>query len=57
MDSFLDNANDDELTGVCRFDLEKCFDTIDHEMLLFKPVYMNWQELNYHGFLIMMPFC
>ena len=36
MDSFLDNINHGELTGVCLFDLAKCFDTIDHELLLYK---------------------
>ena len=34
IDSFLDNINHDKLTGVCLFDLAKCFDTIDHELLL-----------------------
>ena len=34
--SFLDNINHGELTGVCLFDLAKCFDTIDHELLLYK---------------------
>ena len=36
IDSFLDNINHGELTGVCFFDLAKCFDTIDHELLLYK---------------------
>ena len=36
IDSFLDNINHGELTGVCIFDLAKCFDTIDHELLLYK---------------------
>ena len=36
MDSFLDNINHGEFTGVCLFDLAKCFDTIDHELLLYK---------------------
>ena len=30
IDSFLDNINHGELTGVCLFDIAKCFDTIDH---------------------------
>ena len=36
IDSFFDNINHGELTGVCLFDLAKCFDTIDHELLLYK---------------------
>ena len=36
MDSFLDNINHGEFTSVCLFDLAKCFDTIGHELLLYK---------------------
>ena len=36
MDSIFDNINHGELTGVSLFDLAKCFDTIDHELLLYK---------------------
>ena len=36
INSFLDNINHGELTGVCLFHLAKCFDTIDHELLLVK---------------------
>ena len=36
IDSFLDNINHGEFTGVCLFDLVKCFDTIDHELVLYK---------------------
>ena len=36
IDSFFDNINHGELTGVCLFDLAKCFDTIEHELLLYK---------------------
>ena len=36
IDSYtLDNINHGEFTGVCLFDLAKCFDTIDHELLLY----------------------
>ena len=34
IDSYLDNINHSELTGVCLFDLAKCFDII--ELLLYK---------------------
>ena len=36
IDSFLGNINHGEITGVCLFDLAKCFETIDHELLLHK---------------------
>ena len=36
LDSFFDNNNLGELTGVCLFDLAKYFDTIYHELLLYK---------------------
>ncbi len=34
----LENANDDHLSGACFFffDLQKCFDTISHDILLYK---------------------
>ena len=32
----LNGINENEITGLCLFDLQKCFDTIDHELLLFK---------------------
>ena len=36
IDSFSDNINHGELTGVYLFDLAKCFDTMDQELLLYK---------------------
>ena len=33
---FLDGANEGLINGVCFFDLAKCFDTIDHKILLTK---------------------
>ena len=36
IDSFLDDINHGEFTGACLFDLAKCFDTIEHELLLYK---------------------
>ena len=32
----LDNINKNEINGICMFDLAKCFDTIDHELLFKK---------------------
>jgi len=36
IDSWLDNINDGLLTGVCFLDIRKCFDTIDHNVLIRK---------------------
>lgn len=36
VDDFLDNINEGYINGACFFDLAKCFDTIDHEILLSK---------------------
>ena len=30
----LDNINENEINGICMFDLAECFDTIDHKLLL-----------------------
>ena len=35
-DDMLDNINEGLVNGICFFDLRKCFDTIDHDLLLFK---------------------
>ena len=32
----LDNINENEINGICMFDLAKCFETIDHILLLKK---------------------
>ena len=32
----LDKVNENEINGICMFDLAKCFDTIDHKLLLKK---------------------
>ena len=34
VDDWLDNVSDGNLTGVCSFDITKCFDTIHHAILL-----------------------
>ncbi len=35
-DDMQDNINEGLVNGICFFDLKKCFDTIDHEILLYK---------------------
>ena len=39
IDDWLDNVSDDLYTGVGSLDIKKCFDTIDHEILLKKLYY------------------
>ena len=36
IDDWLDNINEDQITGVCLLDISKCFDTINHSILLQK---------------------
>ena len=36
VDDWLDNVSDGNLTGVCSFDITKCFDTINHAIPLKK---------------------
>ena len=36
IDGWLDNINEDQITGVCLLDISKCFDTINHSILLQK---------------------
>ena len=36
VDDWLDAMNNGMLTGLCMFDIQKCFDTLNHEILLFK---------------------
>ena len=36
IDSFLENINDNDLTGVCMLDITKCFDSINHKLLIAK---------------------
>ena len=36
IDDWLENVNGNQITGLCLLDIAKCFDTIDHELLLKK---------------------
>ena len=36
IDDWLDNINEDQITGVCFLDICKCFDTINHSILQLK---------------------
>ena len=45
VDDWLDNVSDGNLTGVCSFDITKCFDTINHAILLKN---MSFYGFNYH---------
>jgi exonuclease III len=36
VDDWLENMNNGQITGLCFLDIQKCFDTIDHELLLSK---------------------
>jgi hypothetical protein len=36
IDNILENINEGEITGMCFLDIKKCFDTIDHTILLSK---------------------
>ena len=36
MEYVLDNINENEINGICMFDIDKCFDTIGHKLLVKK---------------------
>jgi exonuclease III len=36
IDDILENINEKEKTGLCFLDIRKCFDTIDHDILIYK---------------------
>ena len=49
IDDWMDQINDDSLTGVCLLDISKCFESINHEILLIKlEMYgINGNQLNW----------
>ena len=55
VDDWLYNMSDGNLTGVCSFDITKCFDTINHAILIkkfelsgFEPGDIKWFESYLH---------
>lgn len=44
IDDWLQNMSDGILTGVCSLDIKKCFDTINHNILLMKMSYYGFQK-------------
>ena len=44
VDDWLYNMSDGILTGVCSFDITKCFDTINHSILMRKMIYYGFQN-------------
>ena len=50
IDDWLCNMSDENLTAVCSFDITKCFDTINHSILLRKMEYYGFQSENIKWF-------
>ena len=50
IDDWLCNMSDGNLTAVCSFDITKCFDTINHSILLKKMEYYGLQSENIKWF-------
>ena len=50
IDDWLCNMSDGNLTAVCSFDISKCFDTINHSILLKKMEYYGLQSENIKWF-------
>ena len=44
VDDWLFNISDGNLTGVCSFDITKCFDTINHAILLKKMSFYGFRD-------------
>ena len=45
IDDLLENINEGELTGACLLDISKCFDSINHEILLKKLEMYGFQDV------------
>ena len=50
VDDWLYNKSDGNLTGVCSFDITKCFDTINHAILLKKMYFTGLKIMLENGF-------
>ena len=50
IDDWLENMNDNVFTGVCLLDIKKCFDSIDHAILLKKMSYYGIRNGEYKLF-------
>lgn len=48
-DDLLDNTNEGLINGSCFLDLKKCFDTIDHKLLIKKLISMPSEDLSCCG--------
>ena len=49
-DTWLENIDDGCITGVCYFDVARCFDSLSHEVLLFKIRKYGIRENEYNWF-------
>ena len=45
VDDILENRNQGEVTGLCFLDIQKCFDTIDHSILLDKMYHYGFRNI------------
>ena len=45
VDDILDNRNQGEVTGLCFLDIQKCFDTIDHSILLDQMYHYGFRNI------------
>ena len=50
VDSWIDNMSDGLLTGVCLLDISKCFDTINHELLIEKLSFYGVKDIELKWF-------
>ena len=50
IEDWLDNMSDKLYTGVCLLDISKCFDTIDHDILLHKLLHYGIKDTQHNWF-------